>query len=657
MSALTVTDRDPSVRPQDDLFRHVNGAWLEEYEMPADRARDGVFRALFDLAEEQVKEIILHAAEVSDDDPDYAEARKIAAVYDSFMDTGRVNDRGPGALAADLAVLSGVTDRAGLAAAMGALQRLGISSAVGLYVNNDAGNPTEYRVYFTQSGLGLPDEAYYREEQHADVREAYRAHIARMLTLAGVVGGGEAAAAAERVYAVEAALAQGHWDNVTARDAQKSYNPTTREELLRAAPAFDWSGWAGALSGGRGDGLLDELIVRQPPFLKRFSAVFAETDLQDLVLWQTWHVVSARAPYLNDEIVAENFDFYGRTLTGAQELRERWKRGVSVTESLVGEAIGKLYVARHFPPSHKEAMDGLVDDLIAAYRSSITELDWMGEETRAKALEKLGAFTPKIGYPSKWRDYSGLEVGPDLVENVRAASVFETDFELGKLGREIDRTEWFMTPQTVNAYFNPVMNEIVFPAAILQPPFFDPGAPAAKNFGGIGSVIGHEIGHGFDDQGSRFDGQGRLTDWWTAEDREEFTERTKALIAQYDALSPAQLNGSHNVNGAFTIGENIGDLGGLGIALKAYRIARARGVDAGIPEAEALRMLFESYAMIWRVKARGEEAIRLLSIAPRGPAEFRCNQVVKNIDEFHEVFGTTPGDDLWLDPSERVRIW
>lgn len=650
-----MNETDSAVRPQDDLFRHINGVWLDSHEIPADRARDGVFRALFDAAEEHVKEIILNAGEnAAEGDED---ARKIAQVYASFMDTERINGLGAGALDADLAILEEVEDLADFSRAVGELGRAGVSSAVGVYVNNDAGEPTQYRVYFTQSGLGLPDEAYYREETHAQVLAEYEGHIARMLTLTGVVESDAAAEAAARVLAVESALAAGHWDNVTARDAQKSYNPTTRAELLALAPSFDWAAWAQALTGGASDGLLDELIVRQPSFLEAFEGVLTSFSLEDLLLWQRWMIITSRAPYLHDEVVAENFDFNGRTLTGAQEQRERWKRGVSFTEGLLGEAIGKLYVAEHFPPSHKEAMNALVADLVAAYEESISTLEWMGEETRQRALAKLHAFTPKIGYPDTWRDYTDLQVGPDVLANVRAASVFETDFELAKLGGPIDRTEWFMTPQTVNAYFNPVMNEIVFPAAILQPPFFAPDAPAAVNFGGIGAVIGHEIGHGFDDQGSRFDGDGRLHDWWTESDREEFTRRTESLIAQYDALSPKQLDGSHHVNGAFTIGENIGDLGGLGISLKAYRIARARGVDADLDETAALRLVFESFARIWRVKARDEEAIRLLSIDPHSPEEFRCNQVVKNVDEFHEVFATQPGDGLWLAPEQRVRIW
>lgn len=657
MTALTLNERDDSVRPQDDLFRHINGVWLKEHQMPADRARDGVFRALFDRAEQQVKEIIQHAQSVPADDPDADAARKIATVYASFMDTERINALGPRGLQPDLVELEGLTNKADLARAMGRLQRRGVGSAIGVFINNDAGNPTQYRVYFTQSGIGLPDEAYYRDDTHAEVLQVYNEHVQRMLTLAGVATTEEAPALSGIAVGVEKALAAGHWDTVSARDAQKSYNPTTRDELFSLAPDFDWVAWAEALAPALGEDLLDLLIVRQPSYLQTFNDVFAKTSLEDLLVWQTWRVIQDRAPYLNEDIVEENFNFAGRTLTGTTQLRERWKRGVSFTESILGEDIGRLYVAQHFPPSHKEAMNGLVDDLIEAYRTSIATLEWMGEETRAKALEKLSKFTPKIGYPDRWRDYSDLQVGQDLLENVRAAAEFEADYELGKLGQPIDPTEWFMTPQTVNAYFNPVMNEIVFPAAILQPPFFDPEAPAAVNFGGIGAVIGHEIGHGFDDQGSRYDGDGRLHDWWSEQDRAEFTARTKSLIDQYDALSPAQLNGSHHVNGSFTIGENIGDLGGVGITIKAYRLARERGVDADLDERQALRLLFENYARIWRMKSRDEEAIRLLAIDPHSPAEFRCNQVVKNIDEFHDVFDTKPGDGLWLDPASRVRIW
>lgn len=648
------TDADArTARPQDDLYRHVNGTWLATHEIPADRGRDGVFHALHDQAQIDVRTIIEDAARVPADDPDADEAALIATLYGSFMDTDRVEELGREPLRADLELLERSGDLVSLARAMGALQRTGVGGALGPYVDNDADAVTEYRLYLTQSGLGLPDESYYRKPEHAQVLGSYREHVARMLVLAGVVDD-DGAAAADRVIDVETRLAAGHWDQVRSRDAQLTYNPTSRDEATELLVGFDVVGWLTALAGT--DAGLDALVVRQPDYLTAFAQVWTGSDVAALRTWLTWHLVHDRAPFLADAFVQENFAFYGRTLTGAQQVRERWKRGVSFVEGVVGEAIGKLYVSRHFPPSHKEAMDVLVADLTEAYRRSISALGWMSEPTRERALAKLEAFTPKVGYPTRWRDFSGLRAhAGDLLGNVRAASVFETDYQLGKLQRELDREEWLMPPQMVNAYYNPGMNEIVFPAAILQPPFFDAAADAAANYGAIGAVIGHEIGHGFDDQGSRYDGEGRLQDWWTAADRAEFDQRAAALIAQYDALSPAQLDGSHTVNGAFTVGENIGDVGGLGIAIKAYRVALER--EGREPGVEDLQALFTSWARAWRLKGRDEEVIRLLSIDPHSPDEFRCNQVVKNLDEFHAAFGTSAGDGMWLDPEDRVVIW
>jgi putative endopeptidase len=532
-------------------------------------------------------------------------------------------------------------------------------------VDNDAKNPEEYKVYLSQSGLGLPDEAYYREDQYAPVRDKYAPHVARMLRLAGVgegLGHGadfDADEAAARVLALETKLAAHHWDVVKDRDATLTYNPTTLTELAERAPGFDWKAWATAL--GAPEGAMDAIVVREPSYAEGLAELWQSEPLADWKLWTAFRLVSARAPYLDDATVEANFDFYGRTLSGAQEVRERWKRGVALVEGALGEAVGEQYVARHFPPSHKERMDVLVANLVAAYRESITALDWMTDETKAKALTKLEKFTPKIGYPVKWRDYSALVVeADDLVGNVRRSNAFDLDRELGKVGKPIDRDEWFMTPQTVNAYYNPGMNEIVFPAAILQPPFFDPDADDAVNYGGIGGVIGHEIGHGFDDQGSKYDGDGRLEDWWTAADREEFEKRTKALIAQYDAFVPAQLgpDGQH-VNGGLTIGENIGDLGGLSIALKAYRIALGGSLDDA-PEVDglsALQRVFLGWAQVWQSKGRDEEVVRRLATDPHSANEFRCNGVVRNVDEFHATYGVQEGDALWLAPEERVRIW
>ncbi|NLG54402.1 MAG: peptidase M13, partial [Rhodococcus sp.] len=450
----------------------------------------------------------------------------------------------------------------------------------------------------------------------------------------------------------ETKLAAGHWDVVRRRDAELSYNLTAFDEL---PSGFDWAGWTTAF-GGSGSGF-SEIVVRQPDYLNTFAQLWDEEPLETWQAWLAWRVIHARAPYLTETFVDENFDFYGRTLTGAEEIRERWKRGVSLVQDLLGEAVGKIYVERHFPAESKVRMQELVDNLIEAYRRSITSLEWMSEDTRRAALTKLKKFTPKIGYPDRWRDYSRVTiVADDLVGNYRRGYAAEFDRELGKLGGPVDRDEWFMTPQTVNAYYNPGMNEIVFPAAILQPPFFDPDADDAANYGGIGAVIGHEIGHGFDDQGAKYDGDGNMVDWWTDSDRTEFGKRTAELIAQYDAFSPKDLPG-HTVNGEFTIGENIGDLGGLTIALEAYRIATEGSEPPVLDGLTGLQRVFFGWAQVWRTKAREAEAIRRLAVDPHSPPEFRCNGVVRNLDSFYEAFEVTSDDALYLAPEHRVKIW
>ncbi|QCB94059.1 M13 family metallopeptidase [Cellulomonas shaoxiangyii] len=662
-SGLPLEDLDPAARPQDDLYAHVNGRWAAAHVIPPDRAMDGTFRALYDEAERQVRDIITDAARTALDAADAGGVEaKIGALYASFMDTGAVEAAGLEPLRTDLALVDGATSAAELTDALGELQRTGAAGVVEFYVDNDAKDPETYVVHLVQGGLGLPDEAYYREEQHAAVRGAYAPHVARVLGLvrdvSGVVAAGDPEELAARVVALETRLAADHWDVVKDRDADLTYNAMTLAELADRAPGFDWRAWAAAL--GAPEGALDRLVVREPSFAEAFAQAWTDVPLADWQAWATYHAASSRAPYLTDELVQANFDFYGRTLTGTQEIRDRWKRGVGLVQGALGEAVGKVYVERHFPPTHKERMDALVAHLVEAYRESISRLDWMGEETRAKALAKLDAFTPKIGYPVRWRDYSALEVrADDLVGNVRRANAFEQDRELAKIGKPIDRDEWFMTPQTVNAYYNPGMNEIVFPAAILQPPFFDADADDAVNFGGIGAVIGHEIGHGFDDQGSKYDGDGRLEDWWTAEDRAEFERRTKALVDQYSAYSPAQLGGSHHVNGELTVGENIGDLGGLAIAITAYRIALGRPLEEApvLDGYTGLQRVFLGWAQSWRTKGRDEEVVRRLAIDPHAPDEFRCNGVVRNIDEFYAAFDVQPGDALWLDPADRVHIW
>ena len=665
-SGIDLTALDPAVRPQDDLFGHMNGRWIAEHEIPADRAMEGQFRILHDQAERDVRDIILASAEQpAEGDPDATVESKIGALYASFMDTDTIAERGAEPLREDLAVVDAATDRAELTAALGALQRTGAAAGVSFWVDNDAKDPDRYVVVLHQSGLGLPDESYYREDRYAEIRAAYQAHVARMLGLAGY---DDAVDQAATVLALETRLAAAHWDVVQDRDAELTYNPTRLSVLAETAVGFDWHAWVRSL--GAPVDAFDSLVVREPSFAEEFARAWTEVALSDWQAWLRFHVVSARAPYLTDEFVDANFDFYGRTLTGAEELRERWKRGVSVVQGALGEAVGKVYVARHFPPGHKATMEVLVANLIEAYRESITALDWMGEATKVRALAKLDAFTPKIGYPARWRDYGPLVVAADdLVGNVRRANAFEQDRELAKIGRPVDRDEWFMTPQTVNAYYNPGLNEIVFPAAILQPPFFDPEADDAVNYGGIGAVIGHEIGHGFDDQGSKYDGTGRLEDWWTVDDRAEFETRTRALIAQYDEFRPRQLTGEEHdathVNGALTIGENIGDLGGMSIALTAYRIALSHAAGHPVTLADApvvdgltgLQRVFLGWARTWRSKGRDAEILRRLATDPHSPDEFRCNGVVRNVDAFYDAYDVRPGDALYLAPADRVRIW
>jgi putative endopeptidase len=497
----------------------------------------------------------------------------------------------------------------------------------------------------------LPDEAYYREDQFEPIRQAFVGHLEKVFAFIGM---SEPLIRAERVLSWETRLASHHWDQVRCRDAHSTYNLRTWSEVVSLAPECDVDAWRQAV--GLSPEVLAEVVVRQPDFLTGMAREWAEADVNEVTDWLAWRLVTQFAPYLHSEMVDLHFDFFGRTLTGTPELRARWKRGVGFVESVMGEAIGKLYVDQHFPIEAKAQMDALVERLLDAYRESIKTLSWMSDETKEKALDKLATFTPKIGYPDKWRDYSGLVVSEDLIANIQAAAEFEFLRELGKIGRPIDRAEWFMTPQTVNAYYNPGFNEIVFPAAILQYPFFDPDRDAAANYGSIGAVIGHEIGHGFDDQGSRFDGEGRLVDWWTENDRQRFDALATALIEQFSDLEPRQLPG-HKVNGELTIGENIGDLGGLAIAWKAY-VASLEGAEAPVIEGTtATQRFFLSWAQSWRFMAREEEAKRLLQIDPHSPAEFRCNQIARNLDIFYDAFDVTTDHELWLDEDKRISIW
>ncbi|MGH3397080.1 MAG: M13 family metallopeptidase, partial [Streptosporangiaceae bacterium] len=619
-SGIPIDELDPGVRPQDDLFRHVNDRWLARTEIPADRPRESAFRLLAEGAENAVREILEEAASASAG----SEERNLGGLYASFMDADRAERLGSQPISQALAAARAVGSIPELLQTLGRLERLGIEGLYRIFVDTDPGQPERYLVFFEQGAISLPDESYYREERFAGVRDAFAGHVQRMFELAGLP---DADRAASRVMALETAVAGHHWDSVASRDREKTYNLFTWTGTLSEGP--DLRGWLAALDPPAG--AFDEIVLRQPSFSTGLASLLTEERVPAWRDWLRWQVIHSAAGYLSEAFVREDFDFYGRALSGTPQLRERWKRGVSLAERAMGEAVGRAYVGRHFPSGARERMDVLVANLLEAYRQSIEKLEWMGPDTRRRALDKLAKFRPKIGYPVRWRDYSSLRIDPaDLTANVRAAHEFEFHRQLNKIGQPVDRDEWFMTPQMVNAYYNAGMNEIVFPAAILQDPFFNPGRDDAANYGAIGAVIGHEIGHGFDDQGSKIDGDGRLTDWWSAQDRTAFETRTRSLIGQYDALAPKQTPDQH-VNGALTIGENIGDLGGLGIAWQAYLLSLHGEPAPVIDGLTGAQRFFLSWARIWQVKARDEEVVRLLAIDRHSPGEFRCNQIVRNL--------------------------
>ena len=648
MPALDFSDFDDAVRVQDDLYSHVNGAWSARTEIPEDKPMVGAFVELRDAAEAAVRDIIT----TLEPGAPGSEAQKIADLYASFMDADAVEAAGATPLAEPLAAIARLGSVDELVALVGRHTRQGVRGLFDLEAESDPGNPDRYVMFVGQGGLGLPDEEYYRLPAYADIRAAYRTHVAGSLALAGF---SDAEPQADAVLDLETAIAACHWDKVRTRDLREMYNLMPLAGFEASAPALPFSTWLAGL--GVPEEAVGELVVTQPSFFTDVAGLLTDERLPAWRSWAAWSLVSSRSPYLSSAFVQERFGFYGTVLSGTPALKERWKRGVDLVEGALGEAVGRVYVERHFSSVAKERMDVLVANLIEAYRRSISELAWMTDETKERALDKLAKFRTKIGFPTRWRDYGTLEiVMGDLLGNVVRANEFELERSVAKIGAPIDREEWLMTPQTVNAYYHPLRNEIVFPAAILQPPFFHEHADDAVNYGGIGAVIGHEIGHGFDDQGSTCDGDGRLQNWWTDADRAAFEERTKVLIAQYDALSPAQTPDMH-VNGALTIGENIGDLGGLSIAFLAHRIAQGGESPAELDGLTAEQRLFLSWAAVWQTKARDELVRQRLATDPHSPAEFRCNQIVRNVDAFYAAFGVDEGDLLWLEPEQRVSIW
>ena len=645
-----LTGKDTAIRAGDDFFRFSGGNWMATNAMPSDRTRWGTFDQLGAKAESDTRAIIeeLAAQSAAAGTPQ----RKVGDFYRSFLDTATIDARGLAPAQPGLASIAAARNHEDIARLM-ARPDLPVSGPLGAGVSLDQKNPDRYVVIVTHSGLGLPEREYYLrdDEQFSVIRKQYTAHIARLLTLGGVASGRKADLAANRILALETEIAKRHWPIAKRRERELTYNLKSRAELIAMLRGYPT---AAALDSA-GLGAAQDFVVRELDAMPKLAAMFGKTPVGTWRDYLAYHYLRNTASVLPSALDKEVFDFFGRTLNGQPEQRPRWKRGVDAVNGALGEAVGQVYVERHFSPRSKQLMVELVANLRRAYGERIRAVPWMTEETKAVALEKLAAFRPKIGYPDKWRDYSGLEVrAGDAFGNATRAAVFDWNVDVARLGKPTDRDEWFMTPQTVNAYYNPVFNEVVFPAAILQPPFFDPAADPAVNYGAIGGVIGHEMGHGFDDQGAKSDARGVLRTWWNSRDEEAFKKLGDQLAAQYSGFEPLP---GIRINGRLTLGENIGDLGGLSVAHEAYRLSLAGTPAPVIDGLGGDQRFFHGWAQVWRTLIRDQRLRNQIMTDPHSPSEFRVNAVVRNMDAWYEAFGVKPGDRLYLPPEQRVRIW
>ena len=643
-------DLDSPIRPQDDFFDYVNGNWSNNTAIPAEWSSYGVSQILYDETEQQLRSLIESAAG-ADAERDDLDAHKIGDLFASFMNEQRVEDLGLGPLTTERERISEIRTHDELIQYLGYALKTGIQVPLDFYVDADATDTDRSLAYIWQGGLGLPDRDYYLSdsEKLAEVREKYAAHIEHMFSLAGWE---EGTAAAEQIQAIEQRIAEQHWSSVQNRNREKIYsNKFSIGAADELSPGFDWAAFLQA-----GDfGNPEQFIIAQTDYFTELGNILREIPLDQWKTYLRFKALKAFAPYLNDAIVQEDFDFQRRTLRGQEEIRDRWKRGVRLVNGALGEMVGELYVAKHFPPESKETIDTMIVNLREAFRQSIDSLEWMSDATRQAAQVKLEKFTSKIGYPDEWRDYSALLIDPDdLVGNVRRSNMHRHAREVDKLSKPVDRTEWGMTPQTVNAYYRPTMNEIVFPAAILQGPFFDAGVDDAVNYGAIGSIIGHEFSHGFDDQGRKFDGRGHLEDWWTDADAEEYEDRSAGLVEQYDEFQPLA---DQNINGALTLGENIADLAGLTMAYRAWKILQQGKNSPVIDGFTGEQRFFIGYAQAWRKKEREESLRKKLLSDPHSPARYRVIGVLRNVPEFYTAFDVKEGDGMYLQPEQRVKIW
>lgn len=652
VSGLKMDYMDKTVRPQDDLYRYINGKWLDAVEIPADKARYGSFYELADSSEVQLRDIVeslqKQGAPLVDKD-----ALKVRDLYDSFMDEAHLEVLGFQPLQVEFQLIDKIESKTAVIAYMAQVTQRGVDMPLVLSVHQDNRDSTMYAADLYQSGLGMPDRDYYLKDgegaTYKKIRVAYRNHIAHLLSLAQV---DQTEQAAEQILELETALAKAQWDKVTNRNPIKTYNKFMLADLNKVSPSFDWSTYIEAV------GIKDKVnyvLISQPSYVAAYAGLINQQSLSTWKLYIKWKWLSAYAQYLSKPFVEANFSFNGTVLRDIPQDRPRWKRGLALIESSIGEGLGKLYVEKHFPMESKQRMQDLVSNLLSAYRESIDTLDWMSDATKRAAKEKLSKFTVKIGYPDHWRDYSKLQIkADDLVGNVMRAQQFEYQRNIDKLGKPIDRKEWGMTPQTVNAYYNPELNEIVFPAAILQPPFFNVLADDAVNYGGIGAVIGHEISHGFDDQGSQYDGDGNLRDWWTKEDHVKFASKTKALIKQYAAYEPVK---GYHINGELTLGENIADNSGLAIAYKAYQLSLNGKSALMLDDMTGDQRFYAGWSQVWRSKSREKETIRLLTMDPHSPAFYRAWGATVNQSSFYTSFAVKATDRMYIAPEQRVSIW
>jgi putative endopeptidase len=635
---------DKSVNPGDSWYDYVNGTWDKNTQIPPDKASWGGFGILRDLSDQRTHDLI-EAIAKSHPAPGTNE-QKVADLYNAFMDEQAIEAKGTAPLKPYLERIAAIRTRTDLAAAFAEANRTGVGGPIRGGIQQDAKNNSVYAVFLGQGGIGLPDRDYYLDAKFADVRTKYVQHVANMLRLAGI---DDSDARAQRIFDLEKQIAQTHWTRVESRQTEKRYNPMTLEQLAALAPGLDWNTYL------QGTGLAGQnrVIVAQPSAIAGEAKLIAEAPIETWKDYLTFHTISSAAQFLPRAFVDENFAFYGKTLSGTPQLKDRWKRGVDLVNGALGEAVGEAYVARYFTPETKAKADELVHNLIRAMDARLARLTWMAPETKAKARAKLAAFTPKIGYPTKWRDYSALTIVPgDLVGDAFRVSAFEYNRQLAKMGKPVDRTEWFMTPMTVNAYANPTMNEVVFPAAILQPPFFDPNADMAVNYGAIGAVIGHELSHHFDDQGRKYDPQGNLADWWTPEDVARFKVGTDKVVAQYGGYEP--LPGQH-VNGELTLGENMADLAGLNIAYDAYKLSLHGKPDKVIGGYTGDQRFFLGFGQVWRNKMREAALVQQLTTDPHSPGQLRPN-VVRNFDAWYKAFNVRDGK-IYLPPEQRIHIW